>query len=157
MVPHAQTINDQCSPDVLMSYYPERFVAETLDRFEVPQENRDQIISALAEKNKEVVPLVEEKAAKKTPNPLRDPQYRQEAVTIFRETLYELFSSVMQANGINNQEQIQSMLDDIQQQKAKQFAECMERFESEGPEESTFTPEQREDLNTEYNEYPANY
>ena len=62
------------------------------------------------------------------PNPLKDAQQRQAAVKLFRETLIDLFSSTMKANGISNDQQIQEMLNDIQQQKAKRFAMCMQKM-----------------------------
>lgn len=125
--------NQMCSDELLMSFFPREFVELTLDRFNVPQAQRSGIINDLAQKDSEVVPLVEDKAAKMNPNPLTDPQYRQEAVKIFRDTLYEVFAASMQAHGINDRNQIMNMLDDIQQQKAKRFAECMEQFEKEPP------------------------
>ncbi|MFQ5728738.1 MAG: hypothetical protein ACE5GN_00035 [Waddliaceae bacterium] len=134
---------EECSQEMLMSYYPEQFVAQTLERFQVPQEKRSAILQALAEKDQEVVPIVEEKAGKMNPNPLKDPKRRQEAVMIFRETLYELFAGVMQANGINEREEIEKMLDDIQQQKAKQFAACMEQFQPENQPQSGAPPQSR--------------
>lgn len=124
--------NEECSEDILMSYYPEEFVTQTLEKFQVPQAQRMAIIKALAAKDHEVVPTVEDRAAKMTPNPLRDPKYRQEAVKIFRDTLYELFANVMQAHGVNNREQIQAMLDDVQQQKAERFAACLNQESSSG-------------------------
>lgn len=127
-VSSAQSKSDECTQEVLMSYFPDKFVSQTLDKFQVPQAQRAAIQKELAEKDKQVIPMVEEKAGKMTPNPLRDPQLRQEAVKIFRETLFELFASTMQAHGINDKTQIQSMLDDVQQQKAKQFAACMDRL-----------------------------
>lgn len=140
-----------------------------MERFEIPQSQWPSIQSELAEKDREVVPRVEEKAVKMTPNPLRDPQKRQQAVKIFRETLYELFADVMQAHGINNQEQIQRMLNDIQQQKARQFAQCVEQYhrperrmqqppqdgrmqESQGGGGQTFSSQPR-DTNLDYHNY----
>jgi len=131
----AQVSDDECTQDILLTYYPEKFVAITLERFEIPRSQWSSIQSELAQRDKQVVPRVEEKAAKMTPNPLRDPQQRQQAVIIFRETLYELFADVMQAHGINDREQIQKMLDDIQHQKAKQFAQCVEKFQPKKQEE----------------------
>ena len=114
-----------------MSYFPESLVAKTLEKFKVPQGQRSAIIKELNAKDHEVVSMVEERAGKMTPNPLKDPKHRQEAVKIFRDTLYELFSGVMKTHGINDGEQIQAMLDDLQQQKAKQFASCMEQHQTQ--------------------------
>lgn len=123
--PSAQ--EDDCSQEILLAYFPGVFVKETLKRYNVPQDKWDPIIKVLAERDKQIIKIVEAKASKMDPNPLKDPQQRQAAVKIFRETLTENFSSVMKANGVNDEKQIQAMLDDIQQQKAKRFASCMQQ------------------------------
>jgi hypothetical protein len=41
--------------------------------------------------------------------------------------LLQVFSEALQANGITDTKQVQAMLDDIQQQKARNFAQCMEK------------------------------
>jgi hypothetical protein len=123
----AETAIEECSKELLLAYFPESFVNETLKKFNVPQDKWASITKELNEKDKEVVKIVEDKAAKMDPNPLRDPQHRQDAVKIFRETLFEVFSSVLKKNGVEDDKQIQSMLDDIQQQKARRFAQCMEK------------------------------
>jgi hypothetical protein len=124
--PHlAAASAEDCSRDLLMAYFPKPFVNTTLEHFNVPKDQWDAINKELAEKDKEIVKNVEEKAGKMTPNPLTDPQQRQAAVKLFRETLLDSFSGVMKAHGVKDEKQIQAMLDDIQQQKAKRFAQCM--------------------------------
>ena len=127
--PVGATAADECSKELLLDYFPKQFVLESLKKFNVPQDKWDAIASSLAAKDKDVVKIVEDKASKLTPNPLkdRDPQQRQIAVKLFRETLLQVFSDALQANGITDQKQLQSMLDDIQQQKARNFALCMEK------------------------------
>lgn len=121
---------EECSKELLLSYFPEAFVKESLKKFDVPQDKWNAIVKELNEKDKQVVKIVEEKASKVNPNPLKDPQQRQAAVKIFRDTLTEVFSGVLKRNGIADENQIQQMLDDIQQQKAKRFAQCMEQQRS---------------------------
>lgn len=116
---------DDCSRELLMAYFPKPFVEDTLGRFNVPKDQWDAINKELAVKDKDIVKTVEAKASKMTPNPLTDPQQRQAAVKLFRETLLDSFSSVMKAHGVKDDKQIQAMLDDVQQQKAKRFAKCM--------------------------------
>lgn len=120
---------DECSKELLLEYFPKQFVTETLKKFNVPQDKWDAIATSLSSKDKDVVKLVEEKASKLNPNPLkdRDPQQRQVAVKLFRETLLQVFSDALQANGISDSKELQAMLDDIQQQKARNFAQCMEK------------------------------
>lgn len=121
---------DECSKELLLAYFPETFVTETLKKFNIPQDKWDSIKKELNSKDKDVIKTVEQKASQLDPNPLKDPQQRQAAVKIFRETLLQIFGDVLRANGINDPKQIQSMLDDIQQQKAKRFAQCMEKHKT---------------------------
>jgi hypothetical protein len=125
------TAQDECVRELLLSYFPEPIVNETLKKFNVPQDKWPAIVKALGQKDKEVVKLVEEKAAKMTPNPLKDAKERQAAVKLFRDTLLEVFSDSMKANGMTDTSQFQAMLDDIQQQKAKKFAMCMEKHKAD--------------------------
>lgn len=127
----AVTETDECSQEILLSYFPAVFVKETLKKHNVPQDKWDSINKNLASRDKEIIKIVESKAAKMDPNPLKDPQHRQEAVKLFRETLAENFTAAMNANGIKDNNQIQAMLDDIQQQKAKRFTRCMEQKKQE--------------------------
>lgn len=141
-----QTV-DECSKELLLAYFPEAFVVETLKKFNVPQDRWDNIKKGLNSKDKDVIKIVEQKASQMDPNPLKDPQQRQAAVKIFRETLLQIFGDVMRANGITDQAQIQSMLDDVQQQKAKRFAKCMEKQKSEmGDEEEDEDEEEEENV-----------
>lgn len=121
-------MGDECSRELLISYFPKIFVTETLKKYNVPQDKWDAIASDLEQKDKQVIKTVEDKASKMNPNPLKDPQQRQAAVKLFRETLTDLFSSTLKANGITDDKQIADMLNDIQQQKAKRFAMCMQKM-----------------------------
>jgi hypothetical protein len=124
---------NECSKELLIAYFPESFVTEALKKFNVPQDKWAAISSALTSKEGTVIKTVEEKAEKLPTNPLKDPKQRQEAVKIFRETLLQIFTEVLNQNGITDAQQIQAMLDDIQQQKAKRFAQCMEHYRSQVP------------------------
>ena len=126
-VPSSQV--DECSKEILLSYFPEPFVTPTLKKYNVPQDKWDAIVKGLAEKNKDVLRLVEEKASKLDPNPFKgfDPSQRAAAVKIFRETLTQVFSEVLKANGVTDDSQIAQMLEDIQRQKAANFAKCREK------------------------------
>ena len=107
--------------------FPAPIVNETLKRFNVPQDKWAGITKSLSNKDKEVVKIVEGKAAGMNPNPLKDPQQRQGAVKLFRETLLQVFTDALKENGLTDTDKFQAMLDDIQQQKAKKFAMCMEK------------------------------
>ncbi len=116
-----------CAKELLTSYFPEPFVVETLTQYNVSRDRWDGIMQGLAEKDKEIIRIVEEKASRMSPNPLKDNQQRQLAVKLFRETLTDAFDEVMKKNGITDETQTQAMLNDIQQRKAKYFTQCMEK------------------------------
>jgi len=137
--------DEDCSQEILLSYFPAIFVKETMNRFNVPKEKWDAINRDLAVRDKEIIKIVESKASKMNPNPLKDPQQRQTAVKLFRETLVENFSAVMKENGISDDKQIQSMLEDIQQQKAKRFALCMQKHQGKTAPDSKSKSEEDED------------
>jgi hypothetical protein len=123
---------EECSKELLLAYFPESFLNKTLKEFKVPESEWTAINQELAAKDRDVVTQVEEKASKLNPNPLKDPQQRSAAIKIFKDTLYEVFSSVMKAHGVTDNTQIQAMLDDIQQQKAKRFAQCLKETPAGG-------------------------
>lgn len=122
---------EECSRQLLLAYFPEPFVLETLKKFNVPEKERQAIASSLASKDADVIKQVEQKASTMTPNPLQDPQARQAAVKLFRETLLDVFSGVLKEHGITDDKQIAEMLDHVQQQKAERFAKCMQKQQQE--------------------------
>lgn len=123
----APTAQEECAKELLLSYFPESMVTDTLKRFNVPQDKWAGIAKSLSNKDKDIVKMVEQKATAMNPNPLKDPQQRQAAVKLFRDTLLQVFTDAMKENGVQDTAQFQAMLDDIQQQKAKKFAMCMEK------------------------------
>lgn len=123
-----QTV-DECSKELLLAYFPEPFVIETLKKFNVNEAQWDIIQKELSNKDKEVIKLVEQKASQMDPNPLKDPQARQAAVKLFRETLLQIFSDVLKAHGVTDEQEIQAMLENVQQLKAQRFAKCMQKPE----------------------------
>lgn len=118
---------NECSKELLLAYFPEVFVGETLQKFDVPQDEWSEIQRSLAHQGNHVIKLVEEKAQKMNPNPLKDPQDRKVAIALFKETLLQIFSEVMKEHGITDEEKIQAMLTDIQRRKATRFTKCMQK------------------------------
>ncbi len=125
-------IVEECTKELLLAYFPANYVTVTLKKFNVPEEKWKAITSELTIKDKTVLKMVEDKAAKLNPNPFkdRDPAQRQVAVKLFRDTLFQVFSDVLKNQGVNDDKQIQSMLDDVQQQKAQNFKHCMEQHKT---------------------------
>src|ERR1700722_949675 len=61
----ARTQNaENCSAEILLSYFPEQFVSQTLENFKVPEAQRAAIQRELTDKNQEVIATVEERAGK---------------------------------------------------------------------------------------------
>lgn len=118
---------DMCTQEALMSYFPESYVKNSLKKFNVPEDKWPAITQALHSKERDVIKTVEAKAENMNPNPLKDPQQRQAAVKIFKETLLEIATVPLKNNGVTDETQIKAILDDIQQQKAKEFAYCIEK------------------------------
>lgn len=143
---------DECAKEMLLSYFPAPIVKETLKKFNIPQEKWEGILSSLSSKDKEVVKIVEQKAAGMNPNPLKDPQQRQAAVKLFRETLLDVFAKALQDNGITDSTKFQPMLDDIQQQKAKKFAMCMEKQKQKAEELDKAAGSTSDDKDSDKNE-----
>ncbi len=118
----------ECSREALLSFFPKPIVYKVLQQYGIPEAEWASIYRDLEQKDRAVIPLVEEKASKMEPNPLKDLRYRSEAVRLFRETLVESFTKVMNEHGITDEEQIEEMLDDIQIEKARAFADCIENL-----------------------------
>lgn len=121
---------EECSKELLLSFFPDEFVVEVLQKYQISKEKWEPIVKGLKEKNDDVLKLIDEQASKMDPNPLKDPSQKQVAVKIFRESLLQVFSSVLIANGVTDNQKIQSMLGDIQQLKTKRFAQCIESQKS---------------------------
>ncbi len=116
--------SEECSQEALVTNFPPTLLQETLQQFNIPQDQWAAIRQELSAKDKAFVKNLEEKASRMEQNPFLDPQERQAAVKLFRDTLYESFSEVMKAHGITDETLVHAMLDDIQQKKAKAFARC---------------------------------
>ena len=126
----AENAFEECSKE-LMTYFPEALMNETFQKFNVTQDKWANINKELNERDNNIIKEVEAKAAKMKPNPLKDPQHRQAALTLFKDTLYDVFSETLHKNGITDDKQIQAMLDELQRQKAKKFAACLEKYKSQ--------------------------
>lgn len=121
-----------CSKENLLSFFPQPIVFQVFQEHDVPQEKWRAIYEELKKQDREIISRVEEKAGKMSPNPLKDLRHRAEAVKLFRDTLAESFRETMKKFGIEDPEQIQEMLEEIQIQKARAFAECLEQEIQQG-------------------------
>lgn len=116
-----------CSKEVLMTFFPQPIVRAILIRNKVPTDQAETISRELASRDQDIVKMVEKKASQKENNPFRDFSHREEAIKMFRETLYEVFSSVLKKYGMNDDEKMRTLLDDIQEAKGRLFVECIKK------------------------------
>ena len=114
-----------CSRKELETFFPEPVVRSVLLKSNLSEEDANSIAAELAEKNSQWSKIIREKAAKLTPNPLEDLSQRDIGLKIYRETLYEVFSQMLKAHGISDEDKIQNMLDEIRETKSKWFMECI--------------------------------
>ncbi len=123
----------KCTKEELMTFFPKPVVKEVLTKAHLSQDQVNEIAQELSYKDSELVKLVEEKAAKIEPNPFKDLSQRDLAIKIYRETLYEVFAKVLKAHGVTNEDQIQTLLDDMQESKSKLFIDCIRKEKPNEP------------------------
>jgi len=119
--------DENCSKDLILSYFPENIVNTVLMSYRVPQNSWASINEELHDQDEMILSKVEAKTSQMNPNPLNDPALKAVAVNIFRETLYETFGDVMNKYGIDDEDQIQAMMDEIQYKKAEHFKKCIDK------------------------------
>lgn len=129
----------KCTKEELMRFFPEQLVQNLLIKAKIPKDQADAIALELSKKDRELAKIVEEKSAQVDPNPIKDLSQRDLAIKIYRETLYEVFAKVLKSHGITNEDQIQTLLDDLQDARSKLFIECIRKQQPKSPESSSET------------------
>jgi hypothetical protein len=119
--------NLKCSKEELMSFFPQRIVESILIKAKISKEQASVIADELSKKDHELTKFVEEKAAQLNSNSHNNLSQRDLAIKIYRETLYEVFAKVLKAHGVTDEDQIQSLLDQMQEAKSKLFIECIRK------------------------------
>lgn len=132
----AAEVDDQvlskCTKEELMTFFPPEVVKSVLIKAKVAPEQASDVANELAKKDPELTKMVEDKAAKLDQDPFKDLSQRDLAIKIYRETLYEVFAKVLKAHGMKNEDQIQSLLDEMNDAKSKLFIECIRKQTSTG-------------------------
>jgi hypothetical protein len=128
----------KCTKEELMTFFPQQIVESILIKAKLPKEQATLIAEELSKKDRELAKIVEDKAAKLEPNPFKDLSQRDLAIKIYRETLYEVFAKVLKSHGVTNEDQIQSLLDEMQAEKSKLFIECIRKQQTHSS--SPFVP-----------------
>lgn len=123
-----QVDSSLCTKEVLMTFFPQPITKAVLLKHKVPEDKAEVISKELVKKSEAVTKSVEEKASKMETNPFTDLSQRDAAVKLFRETLFEVFSSVIKENQIEmDSNEIQALLDDMQEVKGRLFVECIKK------------------------------
>lgn len=130
------TIPSKCTKEELMKNFPQEVVESVLLNAKIPQDQASAIAKDLSQKDRELEKMVEEKAAKLDQNPFKDLSQRDLAIKIYRETRYEMFAKVLKANGIKNDDQIQSLLEETNAARSKQFIDCIKKQTSNSSEKA---------------------
>jgi len=123
-IPGLVSAATDCSEDVLFKFFPRKFVMEVLDEHNVPQEKANNIADALYEADQIVVQVIGSKANAMESNPLEDPQAEKERAKLFNESLSEVFTDILEENGVTDQAEVKEMLDEIQQMRNQRFNQC---------------------------------
>ncbi len=123
----AETEFNECSSEALRAFFPEKYVLNSLKKFNVPEDKWAAICEALHSKEQTIINQIESKAAGKNSDLFKDPSQQKLAVQMFKDTILENTISSFNANGIRDEKQIRSILDDIQVQKTQQFQECIKK------------------------------
>lgn len=128
-IPPLFAANESCQSDTSMelfiAFFPRPFVADTLEKFNVPSEKRAAIQEQLTHHELDIISIVEAKAAKMNPNPLNQPDQQEQVIQLFDDAVSQVFTQVLEKNGVSDQEKIMEMLEDIHRQKAERFRRCM--------------------------------
>lgn len=115
----------QCTKEELMMFFPQPIVKKILMNAKVDAAEADSIAKELAGKDQGMAKIVDQKAAQYNPNPFKDLSQRDQAIKIYQETLFDVFATVLKGHGIKDENQIQSLLDEIRTMKSKMFIECI--------------------------------
>lgn len=120
-----QTCGTNCTMELFIAFFPPPFVGETLEAFQIDSDKRLTIIQQLSHHELDINSIVDSKAAKMTPNPLNQPDRQEDVIKLFDEAVLQVFTQVMNDNGITDKDQIAKMLEQIQKRKADHFRTCM--------------------------------
>lgn len=115
----------KCSKEELMMFFPQPIVKNVLINAQVSKTDAEEIASELANKDRRMAKIVDEKASHYSPNPFKDLSQRDQAIKIYQETLFEVFANVLKSHGIKDENQIHSLLEEVRTIKSKMFIECI--------------------------------
>ena len=120
----AEIDSSLCTKDVLIKFFPEPIVKQVLQKHQIPSDKAQSVAQALELKNSEITKTVEERTDETYAN---DTPSVGAISKIYQETVYEIFSNTLKEQGINDEDQIQTILEDIKSIRKKLFIDCIRR------------------------------
>lgn len=117
----AQQSPQDCSKEVLFSFFPRSIVRQVLQNNQIPQDRWEGILNGLSEQDKDLINRVESKASQLSPEMQND---RKQKIQLLRDIMLQSFTDVMKDNGITDQKLIVKLLNEIQETRAKLFEAC---------------------------------
>ncbi len=115
-----------CSKEVLLKFFPQPVVKYVLLKNNIPEEQANAIAKELSRKNIDMDTTVKERSLA-IHTDFKELSQRDIGIKMYREALYEIFSTVLKGHGIEDEDRIQAFLDDIQEIKGKMFVECIKK------------------------------
>lgn len=122
---HANKEVLKCTQEELMHFFPSQIVESILIKADIPKDKAESIALTLSKKEKELSKILESRSEKLTENASNIASQREAVSKIYHESLYEVFSKVMNENGVTDSHRIQQMLDELQDTRSQLFLECI--------------------------------
>ena len=120
-------VEESCTKEELLRFFPEPIVKKVLIEAKLPEKQAVSISKELAIQDEQLRKLVENRAALKEPNPLNDPMQRGQAIKLYQEVLFEVFSTTLKKYGVEEKEQMHYLLEQIRSKKSQLFIDCIRR------------------------------
>lgn len=123
---------DICSSAELSVPFPDSLVTQALDKFKIPKNEWSGIIGDLAYKQTKVEALMKERAAKMNPNPYGPPPKPVTLSKLYRDIIYEMFTTTLNQFDVNDPALVDEMFNNILEWKADREWECYQRQQRAG-------------------------
>ena len=119
-----------CLKELQQNFFDEKLVRQTLALYRMPQGMWKNIIEDLKRNQKAVEKIMQTKAIKMRPNPLRPPFNPEQTEALLKETLYEVFYKTIDFYKITDSDTIRAMFNHIIQQENIYIKNCLNKRNS---------------------------
>lgn len=120
-----------CVENLQIHFFVDSLVNQSLSFYDVRQELWVPINEELREKSKEIPAMMIKKTARLVPNPLEYPMQKFETAKLLKETLFDVFSSVLHKYNVDEAWRIEAAFNTLFLQRRAAFVDCF------GPESQT--------------------